>query len=87
MSSDGGNFISRFFDQLDKEMEDFMFKRLGNGEQFYGRRATRGEGEREDIEPYKGFGLSDRRIIDNVREVKEERDRRRRERETMERGE
>ena len=46
---------------------------MGNGEQFYGRRAIRRIGEQTDIQEYQGYGFSDRKLIDRARAIREER--------------
>merc|ERR1712174_189151 len=64
---------SGIFDMLrnfDDVMEDFFFKRMGNGEIFYGKRKYNPSGQVEG--KYNGMGLSDKTKIDMTREWKEE---------------
>ena len=66
---------------LDDVVDDFVFKRMGAGEQWYGKRKY--QPSEKFQEDYKGMGLSDKVRIDVARARKEEylaeRERRRRE--------
>mmetsp|Transcript_34921 Transcript_34921/g.41708 ORF Transcript_34921/g.41708 Transcript_34921/m.41708 type:complete len:172 (-) Transcript_34921:431-946(-) len=69
--SKGFNPISEFFDMfsnIDDVIDDFYFKRMGNGEIFYGKRKYKPSGEVDG--KYDGFGLSDRSKIDTTREYR-----------------
>lgn len=65
--------VGDFFRNLDDIAEDFLFKRMGNGEVFYGKRkykpSTRAE---ENDWEYNGLGLSDHSRIEAARERKAE---------------
>jgi len=72
--SKGFNPIGEFFDMfsnMDDVIDDFYFKRMGNGEQFYGKRKYKPSGEVEG--KYEGLGLSDRTKIDVSREYRAQR--------------
>ena len=72
-SSNNENPVKAVFDMfsnMDAVMDDFFFKRMGNGEQFYGKRKYNPSGKVEG--DYSGFGLSDKTKIDVTREYKEE---------------
>jgi len=81
----GFNPIAEFFDMfsnIDDVIDDFYFKRMGQGEIFYGKRKYKPSGDVDG--KYEGFGLTDRTKIDNTREYKmqwEEEKKRRKERE------
>jgi len=82
-----GNPLSEIFDMLsniDSVVDDFYFKRMGNGEQFYGKRKYKPSGLFD--KKYEGFGLSDRRKIDMTRAHKEQWEEEKRERDAL-RGE
>ena len=63
--------VKSMITNLDDIVDDFVGKRMGNGEQFYGKRKYKPSG-RIDGE-YNGMGLSDRLKIDVTREYKNER--------------
>lgn len=63
------NFISSFFQTLDDMTEDFFYKRMGNGEIFYGKRKYKPSGKVEG--KYNGFGMTDFQKIEATREYKE----------------
>jgi hypothetical protein len=56
---------------LDDTIEDFFYKRMGNGEIFYGKRKVNPSGRVEG--GYNGFGLSDKQRIEDFSVVKMER--------------
>ena len=58
-----------FWQRLDDTLDDFFYKRMGNGEIFYGRRKTNPSGRVEGT--YNGFGMTDKLRIDQTRELKE----------------
>merc|ERR1712232_542095 len=69
------NPVSEFFDMfstLDSVVDDFYFKRMGNGEIFYGKRKYKPSGQVEG--EYQGLGLSDKLKIDMTREYKRQRE-------------
>ena len=83
-----GGFLGGFLkdlqgmaENLDDVVDDFVFKRMGAGEQWYGKRKYQPSGRFE--EEYKGLGLTDKLKIDIARARKEEflaeKERRRRE--------
>ena len=75
---DMGDMFASFDDVLD----DFLYKRMGNGEVFYGKRKFKPSGRPNTEGKYNGMGLTDQVRIEVTREVKEERmERLRRERE------
>jgi len=49
-----------------------MFKRMGSGEVFYGKRKYKPSGRPNTEGKYNGMGLSDKLRIDITRQVKEE---------------
>jgi hypothetical protein len=53
-------------------IDDFMFKKMGNGEVFYGKRKTNPSGRDNTEGSYNGMGMSDKVKIDQSRERKEE---------------
>jgi hypothetical protein len=57
---------------MDDVIEDFMFKRMGNGEVFYGKRKYKPSGRPNTEGKYNGMGMSDKLKIDITLEVKEE---------------
>ena len=62
--------IGDMFANMDDVMDDFFMKRMGNGEQFYGKRKFKPSGKVEG--GYNGMGLSDKLRIDIARVRKEE---------------
>ena len=58
------------FSNFDDVVDDFFYKRMGQGEVFYGKRKYKPSGKVEG--DYNGFGLSDKMKIDMTREYKEE---------------
>lgn len=58
------------FSNFDDVIDDFFYKRMGQGEIFYGKRKFRPSGKVEG--DYNGFGLSDKTKIDITRAYKEE---------------
>jgi len=79
------SFLEKLKTSFDAELDDFMFKRMGNGEQFYGRRETRGKEDKTARgQQYNGYGLTDKTKIEAKREAVEERLRLIREREERE---
>jgi hypothetical protein len=59
-----------FFENFDYVMDDFMNKRMGNGELFYGKRKYKPSGKISG--QYSGFGLSDKGRIEGVQFYKEQ---------------
>ena len=57
------------FENFDDVMDDFMNKRMGNGELFYGKRKYKPSGKISG--QYNGFGLSDKGRIEGVQFYKE----------------
>ena len=57
------------FQNFDDIIDDFMDKKMGNGEVFYGKRKYNPSGEFEG--DYEGFGLTDFRKIEGARAMKE----------------
>lgn len=53
---------------MDDMIDDFFYKRMGNGEIFYGKRKVKPSGKVEG--EYNGFGLSDKQRIEDSRVVK-----------------
>jgi hypothetical protein len=64
--------ISDMLSNMDDVIDDFMFKRMGNGEVFYGQRKFQPSNRPNTKGKYNGMGLSDKLKIDVTREVKEE---------------
>ncbi|GKY98680.1 hypothetical protein MPSEU_000824300 [Mayamaea pseudoterrestris] len=64
--------ISDFFENFDDVMDDFMNKRMGNGEVFYGKRKYQPSGKPNTEGYYNGMGMSDKSKIELVREYKED---------------
>ena len=64
--------ISDIMSNLDDVIDDFMGKRMGNGEVFYGQRKFKPSGRENTEGKYNGMGLSDKLRIDVARERKEE---------------
>jgi hypothetical protein len=66
------NPLQEVFDMvsnLDDVIDDFFYKRMGNGETFYGKRKYKPSGNVEG--QYNGFGLTDKGRIDVTRARKE----------------
>jgi uncharacterized protein YueI len=53
-------------------IDDFMFKKMGNGEVFYGKRKINPSGRENTEGTYNGMGISDKAKIDESRQRKEE---------------
>ena len=53
---------------MDDMIDDFFYKRMGNGEIFYGKRKVKPSGKVDG--EYNGFGLSDKQRIEDSRLVK-----------------
>jgi hypothetical protein len=60
------------FASLDDVIDDFMGKRMGNGELFYGRRKNNPSGRLNMEGEYNGMGYSDPLRIERARQRKEE---------------
>ena len=58
------------FSNFDDVIDDFFYKRMGNGEVFYGKRKYKPSGRVEG--QYNGMGLTDKLKIDISRERKEQ---------------
>lgn len=58
------------FANFDDVIDDFFYKRMGNGEQFYGKRKYKPSGNVEGS--YNGMGLTDKLKIDISRQRKEQ---------------
>lgn len=56
---------------LDDVIDDFMNKRMGNGEVFYGKRKYKPSGKDNTEGKYNGMGLTDKARIDAARQAKE----------------
>jgi hypothetical protein len=56
----------------DDVIDDFMFKKMGNGEVFYGKRKINPSGRENTEGTYNGMGISDKVKIDESRQRKEE---------------
>jgi hypothetical protein len=70
----GFNPLKDFSDMMtnmDSVIDDFMNKRMGNGEVFYGKRKYKPSGRENTEGSYNGMGLSDKLRIDVTREQKE----------------
>lgn len=65
---DLGDFVAN----LDDVLDDFMNKRMGNGEVFYGKRKYKPSGRPNTQGDYQGMGLSDKLRIDVSRQFKED---------------
>ena len=61
--------ISNLLKRMDDVIDDFMCKRMGNGEVFYGKRKYNPSGKVDGV--YNGMGMSDKTRIDMTREYKE----------------
>ena len=78
------NLLEDFGDMLtsmDDVIEDFMYKRMGNGEVFYGKRKFKPSGRPNTEGQYGGMGMSDKLKIDITLDLKEEAMERRRQQE------
>jgi hypothetical protein len=64
--------IQEIWDNMDAIVDDFMNKRMGNGELFYGKRKFKPSGKIDGS--YNGFGLSDKGRIEGVKMYKEMRE-------------
>jgi hypothetical protein len=64
--------IQEFWNNMDDIVDDFMNKRMGNGELFYGKRKFNPSGKIDGS--YNGFGLSDKGRIEGVKMYKEMRE-------------
>jgi hypothetical protein len=64
--------LSEAIGSIDDVIDDFMFKRMGNGEVFYGKRKINPSGRDNTEGSYNGMGMSDKGRIDESRERKEE---------------
>lgn len=62
--------ISEMMSSLDDIVDDFMGKRMGNGEVFYGQRKYKPSGRENTEGSYNGMGMSDKFKIDRAREAK-----------------
>lgn len=61
--------LGDMFSNFDDVIDDFFYKRMGNGEVFYGKRKFKPSGKVEGS--YNGMGLTDKLKIDMSRERKE----------------
>mmetsp|Transcript_6864 Transcript_6864/g.9998 ORF Transcript_6864/g.9998 Transcript_6864/m.9998 type:complete len:165 (-) Transcript_6864:65-559(-) len=61
--------VADMMENFDDVVDDFFYKRMGNGETFYGKRKYKPSGNVEG--DYKGFGLTDKVRIDQTREYRE----------------
>lgn len=77
-NDDDGSWISKnnplkgivdMIANMDDVIDDFMCKRMGNGEVFYGKRKFNPSGKVDGV--YNGMGMSDKTRIDITREYKE----------------
>lgn len=69
------NIFQEFNDMIsnwDDVIDDFMFKRMGNGELFYGKRKYKPSNKPNMDGKYSGMGISDMTKIDIARQRKEE---------------
>jgi hypothetical protein len=78
------DMLSNF--DIDDVVYDFMDKRMGNGEVFYGERRVKPSGRENTEGSYNGMGMSDKVRIDTARERKEELVERRRQAEERKRS-
>lgn len=62
------NAFSELLSNMDDMIDDFFYKRMGNGEIFYGKRKVKPSGRVEG--EYNGFGLSDKQRIEDSRLIK-----------------
>jgi hypothetical protein len=65
--------LTEMLQQWDDVIDDFMAKRMGNGEVFYGQRKFKPSNRPNTEGRYNGMGMSDKTKIDIVRDNKEER--------------
>jgi hypothetical protein len=63
---------------MDDVIDDFMNKRMGNGELFYGKRKYKPSGKDNTDGKYNGMGMTDKARIDAARQAKESAAQRRR---------
>lgn len=75
--------LADMWQSFDDIVDDFFNKRMGNGEQFYGKRKYKPSGKYS--EEYNGYGFSDFRKIEAAKEFREERARMKEERLAAER--
>ena len=75
--------LADMWQSFDDIVDDFFNKRMGNGEQFYGKRKYKPSGKYS--EEYNGYGFSDLRKIEAAKEFREERARMKKERLAAER--
>ena len=71
--------VNDMMSNWDDVIDDFMFKRMGNGELFYGKRKYKPSNKPNMDGKYSGMGISDSTKIDLARQRKEEMLERRRE--------
>jgi len=64
--------VMDMFSNWDDVIDDFMFKRMGNGEVFYGKRKYKPSNRPNTEGKYNGMGMTDKMRIDIARERKEE---------------
>lgn len=64
--------LGDMFSSWDDVIEDFLFKRMGNGEVFYGKRKYKPSGRPNTEGKYAGMGMTDKLKIDITRNLKEE---------------
>ena len=64
--------LKDMFASVDEVIDDFMGKRMGNGELFYGRRKNNPSGRLNMEGEYNGMGYSDPLRIERARQRKEE---------------
>ena len=64
--------LSDMFNSFDDVIDDFMNKRMGNGEVFYGKRKYRPSGKVNTDGKYNGMGMTDKARIDAARQIKED---------------
>jgi hypothetical protein len=64
--------LSGIFSNVDDVIDDFMGKRMGNGELFYGKRKNSPSGRLNMDGDYNGMGYSDPLRIERARQRKEE---------------
>lgn len=67
-----GPKLDEMMSRVDDAIDDFMGKRMGNGEVFYGKRKFEPSGRENTDGEYMGMGRSDKIKIDTARERKEE---------------
>ena len=64
--------INDMMSNWDDVIDDFMFKRMGNGELFYGKRKYKPSNKPNMDGKYSGMGMSDSTRIEMARQRKEE---------------